>query len=339
MAQRKNTDDRIRFSHGTEQEENQSISESLNPEVKLVGGLYRDTLPTYSDGDNAILHFSDDGKLLVDADLNVSDIQIGAVEIKDATSDNRVIVDSNGALKVTGGASSVNAEYKSPNDFNATYTSSTTITLSALPFTIVDSSQIQYITVVPATGSAATYVNGANGITITNSSNVLTISGVTDPFASGDVYQVGINSQNKAYDLSTNSQMSSVLNPDSEKYVQDSLVDTTNLAAATEYYPSAIGMSMDGFKDLSLTGKFIDADGTITMTIEATNDEDSTNADWVQIYGFDSNGNAMVNTITVTNGTVTYALDFDNLNYSLFRIKLVTSGATNTVIIKSRRKA
>jgi len=45
---------------------------------------------------------------------------------------------------------SPNAEYKSPFDFTAVFTSGTTITLSVLPISITDNSQISYIKVVPA---------------------------------------------------------------------------------------------------------------------------------------------------------------------------------------------
>jgi hypothetical protein len=185
----------------------------------------------------------DDGNVAIrtTAVLETGDIEIGAVEIKDSDSDNRVTVDENGALKVTGGASSVNAEYKSPNDFTSTYTSSTTITLSSLPFTIVDSSQLQYITAVSSAGVATTYVNGANGISMTVSSNVLTISGVDTPFASGDVYQIGLNSQTKAYDASTNSQMTSDLNPLWGRYTDsETLVTAQNLTAAYADFGSEI---------------------------------------------------------------------------------------------------
>jgi hypothetical protein len=40
------------------------------------------------------------GRLLVDSNLTVQDIQIGAVEIKDSTTDNRVTINSSGELKV-----------------------------------------------------------------------------------------------------------------------------------------------------------------------------------------------------------------------------------------------
>lgn len=122
----------------------------------------------------------------------------------------------------------------------------------------------------------------------------------------------------------------------------NSLVDTTNVAAATGYYPSATGMSMDGYKDLSLTGKIIEEDAvTDTIEVQATNDEDTTNADWVTIYGYRSDTNAMVNIITTggSAGTYTFAIDFDNFNYSYFRVNYVMADSTNTLIIKARRKS
>ena len=72
-----------------------------------------------------------------------------------------------------------------------------------------------------------------------------------------------------------------------------------------------------------------------------TNDEDTTNADWVAVYGFRTDTNASSNLITTGGvaGTYTFAMDFDNLNYSYYRVKLVTADSTNTVIIKMRRKS
>lgn len=101
MAQRKNTQDRIRFSLGTEQEENQSISESLSPEVQLGGGVYRSTLPTYSDGDNAIFHFNENGELKVDTELTVDGVTIDNIDIQDisaGTQTNDVIVTMDGEV-------------------------------------------------------------------------------------------------------------------------------------------------------------------------------------------------------------------------------------------------
>jgi len=257
------------------------------------------------------------------------------------TGDNASLqLNDKGQLKVTGGASSVSAEYLSPNDFTATYTSTTTITLSSMPFTITDSSQIVYIKYIPTAGSdSAILVNGSSGVTITVSSNVVTVNGAATPFASGDVYEIGINGQAKSYDSSTQTDNVTVNNPIYAEYITESVVDTTDVAADTNYYPSSSGSSMDGYKNLSVTGKFIDGDGVITMTIEATNDEDATaaNRDWISIYGYDAENDSTVNTFTVTNGTVTFAWDFDNLNYKYYRYVVVNNGATNTFIIKQRK--
>ena len=130
-----------------------------------VGGHYDATPGPYTDGDEVPLHF-----------------------------------DTQGNLKVTG-ASSVSAEYTSPNDFSAAYLSSTTITLTGLSIVINDSSQIVYIKFIPSAGSGAgIIINGSGGATITHSGGVLTVDGAATPFASGDVYEVGINGQRKAHD-------------------------------------------------------------------------------------------------------------------------------------------
>ena len=306
MAQRKNVNDRIRWSHGTEQVSNESIADSLTPEVQFVGGVYRSSDPTYSNNQNVVASFTSDGKLRTDAsisgDVNVdstsvsvdgyvgkasgtnadfttayagattitlssfpSDVTaftaddiISVVQIatdgsvtETYTRDDSIMTMSGSVLTVGsaafvntdtfvvytnvprpsgGGGASVDAQYKSPSDFTSTYTSNTTITLSSLPFTITDSSQLVYVKVIPTSGNAAIYVNGSNSVTLTISSNVLTISGAGTPFASGDVYEIGINEQDKAYDSSTASNMVSVLNP-----VYSHTTDVETLVSATPY--------------------------------------------------------------------------------------------------------
>lgn len=102
----------------------------------------------------------------------------------------------------TNGAVPLLAEYKSPDDFTAAYTSSSTITVSNLPFTVTDSSQIRYIKQITTTNLSNVYFNGYNGCTmqIVPSTGVITIYGVGTPFLSGDVYEVGFSGVLKAYD-------------------------------------------------------------------------------------------------------------------------------------------
>jgi hypothetical protein len=95
------------------------------------------------------------------------------------------------------------AEYTSPIDFAAAYTSNVTLTLSGLPVTITDAAQIKYIRQVNASNTVFTICNGINGVTFTEASGVITIAGAGTPLASGDVYEVGIDGQRKSYDASS----------------------------------------------------------------------------------------------------------------------------------------
>lgn len=253
---------------------------------------------------------------------------------------------SSGGSGGASGASSVSAKYISPTDFTASYTSASTITLSGMPFTITNSSQIVYVKVYnTSTKLATTYVAGSGNISFGYSAGVITVysSGVAiTALTSNDTYEVGINGQDKAIDPTLDIEKVIDQSPLSSKYVIDSLVDTTNIAAATNYYPSSTGMSMDGFSALSVSGKIIDADNTTTLTIEAMNDEDTASGDWIDVTKCFNDDNAGVATsigasITVTSGTKTFAISRSMFNYTYFRFKLVTADATNTVIIKTRR--
>lgn len=147
---------------------------------------------------------------------------------------------------------------------------------------------------------------------------------------------------NGAYDSISRSDRVDDINSAEDKAVSESLLDTTNLAIGTNYYPSSSGLAMLPFKGLSLTGRLEDADGTITLTLEGTNDEDLASGDWHDItrggYRPDDHTTGNAN-ITVTSGTELYAINWDNINFTHVRVKLVTAtSATNTITIKMRRK-
>lgn len=99
-------------------------------------------------------------------------------------------------------------------------------------------------------------------------------------------------------------------------------VDGTNLAAATNYYPSAAGQALGDYKDLNIQGII---SGGVTVTLEVSNDDD-----WADITqaGYDK--------LTDTTGNPSFIdtnfnIDFDNINCKLWRIVSVTSDATNAV--------
>lgn len=250
------------------------------------------------------------------------------------------------ALLVEGGASSVAAQYISPTDFTATYTSASTITLTGLPFPITNAAQIVYVKVTDTTANTSLiYVSGSSSYSFGYSAGVITAylnGSAASIFASTNVYEVGINGQEKAYDATVDAKKFGEISPLSAKYVADSIVDTTNIAAATNYYPSSTGMSMNGFSALSVSGKIIDADNTTTLTIEAMNDEDTASGDWIDVTKCFNDDNAGVATsigasIQAVSSTKTFAISRTMFNYTYFRFKLVTADATNTVIIKTRR--
>lgn len=292
-----------------------------------------------------------------------SDSEIGAVEIKDGATDARAIInaantartsadnvlltqpiDETGAI-IKGGGASLAAQYLSPADFTVTYTSASTVTLSGIPFTLVSGVNVVYIKVRnSSTNVTNTYVNGSAGYAFGYSSGVVTayLNGTAvSIFTSGDMYEMGLNGQQKAYDPTLDIQKTVNQSPDRLAYVADSLLDTTNIAAATNYYPSATGMSLDGSKGLSASFKLIDADGTMTLSFEFTNDEDTTNADWIDgsLTGVDikTGINVIAAALTLTNATLTGGILFKDMNFSNVRIKMINDGATNTGIIKLRR--
>jgi hypothetical protein len=145
--------------------------------------------------------------------------------------------------------------------------------------------------------------------------------------------------RNMAYDSGSTSDKVSEVFPLNSQVAITSRVDAVDIAAATNYYPSSSGATMDLYSDLSASGKFIDADGTVTLSLEVTNDEDPATADWVKAYFRDDKNDINVNEITVTDGTVTFAVHAVNCNYKYYRWVVVNDGATNTVILKERVKA
>jgi len=112
------------------------------------------------------------------------------------------------------------------------------------------------------------------------------------------------------------------------------LVDEVDLAASTYYYPSAAGEPAKGVSYLSL--RYV-ITGGVTLTIEAAQDPDGDTAQWVNItqgaydVGTDAKGNASY--ISDLDGI----LNLDKLNVMRWRVKIVTSDATNGVYVTAKQ--
>ena len=292
-----------------------------------------------------VINGVDDSFTLNGSLLGVSSVALDSNDIYEVGMNARTTIVSE-LVRLQNGAISMPANYFSPADFAVTYASPSTLNCVGAPFTVDDSTCFVLSVMVKSAANVwKKYINGVNGVSIYALNDLITIAGHTDTaFASGDLaYRVAINYQSKNYDPSTDTSKVSVMNPTAMNYVQDSLVDDVNFTADTRYYPSSDGLSMDGYKNFSITGKFIEQDGTITMTVETTNGAGDASPDWVQIYGYDTKNNSIINSFAVTNtaaGGTTFAWDFDNLNHSAVRVKLVNTiddSASNTVIVKARR--
>ena len=120
------------------------------------------------------------------------------------------------------------------------------------------------------------------------------------------------------------------------------LINAVDTAIGTVFLPTPAGtMDMEGWKDFSLTGDITDADGTITVTVEGTNDPVAAPASHKDVSqtGWDTENNTDgFASKTVTNGTLSIAWDFDNWNYAYMRVSIVFSGNTNTAVLYLRRK-
>lgn len=230
-----------------------------------------------------------------------SDIQIGAVELKNASTDDRAAIVRADAAKtaatmvlvtqnidssgnIGGGSSpSTTADYKSPADFTATYTSNVTITLSGVPITITDNSQIKYIMMVPAAGQAKIFVNGSGGVTIAHAANILTISGAGTPFTAGDVYEIGINGPTKAYDLSIDAKKTiSLVNVWNRYTDPETLVTAQDLTDA--YADFGAEIDMRGYTHLRV-GIVLDVNDSENITMKLLGLNESGGTDEFEIEG------------------------------------------------------
>jgi len=243
-----------------------------------------------------------------------------------------------GEVNISSTSSSGGGYSTTGGDFTATPTTATKdVVIAGLPFTL------DACTVVAGSAKVIDSSGNVSDIPDTNvtvSSSTITFTDKADNFAAGDTVCMSLAGPDKAYTTATDSSRSGELDPLDEHYINIAInTDTTNVTAATHYYPSSTGMPMDAKKDLSISGKLIDADGTLTLTVEMMNDEDTSSGDWIQVYGYDDKNNVVANSWTVTNGTLTFANSFNNANYNHVRVAVVASGATNTVIVKGRTKA
>lgn len=290
-------------------EHNKTKSENdINTSYGQVGaGQYNSTAPTLADTDYGHLQLDSEGKLKTTAAIS------GDVNV-DSTS-----VDTSGLL---GKASGTNS------DFTTAYSSGTVINLSSLPSQISSVTADDVTTIIQVSGTTGAVLNTytRDDISLTSSGTVLAVTGAT--FNANDTFVVYTNIQRDVKLLShtdsTTSDRTEEIDPVDEHYIEEELIDTTNVAAATNYYPSSTGKALGNFKNMAL--HFVTSGG-VTMTVEAKID-DST--DWADVTP------AGYNMVNNNSGSASFVdesglLRFTDLIARHVRIKSVTSDATNGV--------
>lgn len=276
---------------------------------------------------SAIIPSGGSGGLTANVNLN----QVGGTAItlgqKTMAASIPVVLPSDAAAN-SGSASSGDATYMSPSDFTAVYASGTTLTLTGLPFAPT-TGQFMSVKRQDTTGMSVTYTPDVKAFSYNSTTGVLTVTGAA--FTATDVFVVTVIGPTKSLDTSTDAKRVSQIRDLSDQYVAEDLIDTTNVAAATNYYPSSSGVSMDGYRNLSIEAL---TSGGVTSTIEVTIDGASS-PDWIditsQVYDW------VTGAYAASYVDVNFLMFLENLNVKAVRIKSVTSDATNAVQYNIRR--
>jgi len=247
------------------------------------------------------------------------------VKLSDGSIAVRILsVDSSGEESAGGGgggAGSISA-YSSAGDFTASYASASTITLSGLPIAISDASQIAYVKVIHSDNTSETFTDGfgysSGVVTIYDSSGVAVTT-----LASGDVYEVGLNAQDKAYDPSTNSQLNSILNPDyAHNTDSETLVTAQDLTAS--YADFGAEIDVQDYKTLSVN-IVADCNNSQDVTLKILVLDEIGGSDE---YELETNGSRILWSGAGTDFKKSYQVDVDGLVAIQFQAIAGTVGAT-----------
>ena len=151
----------------------------------------------------------------------------------------------------------------------------------------------------------------------------------------------------KSYTPATDSKRTEEISPLSQQFVPELLVNSAVLNNATYLYPSAAGASQNGYKDTSFS-IYLQGHNTgpvsVTLTVEVSEDPTWTNYEVITQAGYlasNPGGGGLASYVSPSAAVpFTGRLDFDELNASYWRLRVVVSGAQNcTAIIRVKRKA
>jgi hypothetical protein len=223
----------------------------------------------------------------------------------------------------------------SPTHFTATYAAATQLTLAGLDYAL-DVSQFLGIIRMDNSGNSTLITPDDSTYQFAWANPTLTVTGAT--FAATDEFIVvvaptvpsALNMTSDAWEVLVNNWP-----VDSKSHAIHE--DTTDLAADTYYYPSSDGLETVGYRCGTLQFKLIDAE----MVVQGKNHED---LDWEDVTTMSVKHGVGVPvvppmTIGAAGVTVNGVLDFQHVALDMYRVKVVTYDATNTVQLNWRQRA
>jgi hypothetical protein len=125
------------------------------------------------------------------------------------------------------------------------------------------------------------------------------------------------------------------LDKSSNKEAIETIFSGTN-QNGLKYWPDTVGLCMDGFKNLSVSGYFTEPQAVNdSIYLQVTNDY---GINWVTAYGYNWFTNSTLNQLKQTGaGTTKVAWSFPNLNFKYFRVVWGGGDATNTIYLQARK--
>jgi hypothetical protein len=130
-------------------------------------------------------------------------------------------------------------------------------------------------------------------------------------------------------DIITESQRVTETDPARFGQVPEDISPADNLTTNPSYFPSEDGLSMLGFKSMSLSGVLTDGGGTANvLTCEMRNHESGT---WIPVaIGVDTVTAAAAASLSSSAAGTSFNWQFDDFNGMFFRFKLVVNDTTNS---------
>ena len=170
-------------------------------------------------------------------------------------------------------ASGTAVYYAKPSGANgeavSAYASATTLTVTGLPFTL-SQYDIESVEQIPTSGTSTLFSDKAD-FSVTGTT--LTVTGAA--FAATDEFIVKLVGPTKAYTSATTSNRIEEIDPISQHYVGETLIDETNITTNTTTYAY---IDMAGVRFLGIQGETSGTTPTdvLTVTLEATCQDDGT---------------------------------------------------------------